>query len=251
MKGGPKPDTVRSFHRKRGPARKANLAGSGFCYGPTLHGTRPGALSVRLLFLVLAGAFLALNSACSVLDANWYALSEIGDTEVDAEGNRWITVEAGGLSHSFYSRSGKYGVLRGPCLFPVIDSEPPILDQQYIHLVWKIDGPPEAFPLRIAKKDLEVESGGQGYPASVYQCNVSDEFLESRLYDSEELVLLRPGCLSLAIYGLYYGKVTAVRFRPPVYSGDRLLDSRTMVFRFKREYEYTPWELPFAFAPVR
>lgn len=246
------------------PADAPGAPGSGRIGGPRDAVLRTGPDTVRSSAGGVRGAsgrrwslflpgllFLLFGSACSVLDANWYAVSDLGQTEKDAEGNRWITVRAGELSHSFYSRSGQYGVLRGPCLFPIIDSEPPILNQQYIHLTWRIDGPPQAFPLRIKKEELQLESDGDSFPASVYQCDVSDEFLESRIYDSEELILLRPGCLSLAIYGLYYGKVTAVRFRPPVYSGHRPLEAPTMVFRFKREYEYTPWELPFAFAPVR
>lgn len=222
--------------------------GSEARYGADLSGPSRGVLFCLCCFLILSLA------GCSTLDAEWYARPDFSRRTSHAEGHTAASIAVQGLEHILWARSGGFTVLMGPCLFPVWDTEPPVLNHQAIHLHWEIQGPPESFPLEIDTGDLYLQSESKHVlPAGIYQCDVSEDFLEEERVDGKarRYILKGPGCVILPFYGVYFADLPEFTFRPMVHRNNAPVDAPSVRFRSSRSYSYDPFMIPLYFAPVR
>lgn len=209
-------------------------------------------VALKLLPLLLIASGLI---QCSSVDAFWYASPDFYFRGKEGE-HTAARLNSHGVNHSIWAYTGAFTVMRGPCIVPLWDAEPPILNQQYVSLHWKIDAPEEMFPLKIHRQTLEIRSEeGNFTPKNVYTCDVEqgkvglqDEFNDEA---SDVLILDRPACLVFRYYDLYFGKVEEFYFSPLVHSGDEPVDTPTVRFRSRRDYSYEPYEFPFMYMPVR
>ncbi|HBS03877.1 MAG TPA: hypothetical protein DEA96_02855 [Leptospiraceae bacterium] len=211
-----------------------------------------GAVALRALLLL---SLLTSGLYCSSVDAFWYASPDFyfrgqQDDHVAAKLN------AHGINHILWAYSGTYTVMRGPCLIPMWDAEPPILNQQYLILNWRIEASPEYFPLEIHRNDLQLMTADGNFAGKyVYACDVSDDSVQGKDDyndgDTNTITVTGPTCLSVRYYDLYFGAVDEFYITPRVSRDGKPVDTPTVRFQFKRDYGYDPYEFPFMFMPVR
>ncbi len=209
----------------------------------------------RLWGMLLLAVTLLLGTNCSSIDAFWYASPDFYFRGTE-DGHVAARLNAHGINHTIWAYSGTYTVMRGPCLIPMWDAEPPIMDQQYVILNWRIEAPPEFFPLEIKREALTILSAQGNYSArNLYPCNVSDESVEGwdefNNGDRDTILITKPTCLSVRYYDLYYGSLPEFFIVPQVYRAGEEVDTPTVRFIFRRDYGYDPYEFPLMFMPVR
>lgn len=212
--------------------------------------------------------YLAAFTACSTLKAHWYIQPDRQFRQnLFCSNPCHAVMQSGPLSSAIGAKSGSYRVLMGPPFIPFWPVEPPILDQSYIVLKWKVNVP-QIFNnkvIRIPKKSLAIMAK-QGKAVEkripvrsvMVRANIPDKNGNRLQYFSDSsdkipdfIEFKGTSLLEMRFLGLYFSKLKWLKIKPTLFIGEKKIESAVIRFEAKRNYSYTAFELPFAFMPVR
>lgn len=202
-------------------------------------------------------------TGCSAVQARWYlrpapaiaAKSEAAPVPVARWLHEGIVLEA-------WAVSPQYRTMQGPPLVPLWSVEPPVLNTSEISLLVNVQAAANATgALEVDTASLAVVGNtGTLYrphavsvtvavapdtPAAQFYYNASDEKYPERI------ALSGNGQLRMDFYGLYFATEKKLLARFKLRTGERTWSTYEVEFIPERDYTYTAWELPFAYAPVR
>jgi len=210
---------------------------------------------MRQLFLAL----LAFSAGCSSIETQWFL-------KADEPYAAPVTGEIEGLAYSsdqlkieIWATSGRYRTMYGPPLMPFIPDEPPILNDEQIHLSLRLTLG-DATPLagRIIIKNLAIQTGQASIKpdlATSYLINAGQRGKIVATYgrdDMPEFIDFAAGIeLQLTYFSARFSEVGSFAVAPEISIRGHAASLPRFQLTPQRDRNYRPWVFPFSYGGVR
>lgn len=211
---------------------------------------------------VLLGLFL-MN--CSTIRAGWYSKPEckyregLAATDIDS-----AHIEENEMIIDMWSDGGSYNIFMGPMFLPVWPIEPPILNGSVVEMKMeiKVNSGSQTEPLiSIPLKSLTMQTAdGDMEPDTISVYSEEPDEDGSRIqyysnygYDANmpEVIVVKPDSeISISYNNLLYADHHWYKMTPQWVINNKKAEKK-IKFYPARNYDYTAFEVPFAYAPVR